>query len=595
MNFLMTQLLRRSQFVMTYGPGSLLEGPQGPRIIPSARIGLFVPGSSLDPLNYEISDQRMSMGLLNNARIYRLPSNAEIGQSQNFYLYRTKPFPSWKLCLNSSSHGGGNYVLYRGMACPNCHNSGRRGTEAIRFLLACPNGHLDEFDWHHFVHRGAACSNKSNLNWRGGGGALSGITVECPTCHATSVNLGTAYGQNWQCNGRYPEREPLNSLPLMAGCTAAGKIIQRQASNLRVPELWILFSIPPRTTRLHNLLQVRPIWDNILGSSPSTMEEFSRIMRNLANARVIGQNTLDEILSHSWNGIESAIRDNLSPVPTTYRGLIMEELRALEDSSLHGSPPVTRPVPDSPVIFHVDPNLVRIFNGFRVTPILTLRTVVVQHGYRREVDTGPDSSAAVVDVGFPDPLDPDKSWYPGAEFLGEGVFISRESQQRGVSGNAVTEWQNAVAEDSTLYPARVFRDISHHDELEPGFVWWHTFSHLLIRSISAEAGYSSASVRERVYYNPESSEGGVLLFATQPGTEGTLGGLIALVPYFGDILETGLQQVQTCSGDPLCQRHVFRAGGYNGAACYSCLLLSETSCEHRNMWLDRNIVLENHP
>ena len=36
-------------------------------------------------------------------------------------------------------------------------------------------------------------------------------------------------------------------------------------------------------------------------------------------------------------------------------------------------------------------------------------------------------------------------------------------------------------------------------ELHPLFVWWHTLSHSLIRAISNEAGYSSASIRERVY------------------------------------------------------------------------------------------------
>ena len=38
-----------------------------------------------------------------------------------------------------------------------------------------------------------------------------------------------------------------------------------------------------------------------------------------------------------------------------------------------------------------------------------------------------------------------------------------------------------------------------------------------------------------------------------------------------------------------------RDHGYIGASCYGCTMNSETSCEHRNMWLDRNILLENIP
>jgi hypothetical protein len=86
-----------------------------------------------------------------------------------------------------------------------------------------------------------------------------------------------------------------------------------------------------------------------------------------------------------------------------------------------------------------------------------------------------------------------------------------------------------------------------------------------------------------------------LLYATQPGSEGTLGGLVALVPYFNETMRTTFEMLETCSGDPLCVENYFTPGHYNGAACYSCLLISETSCEHRNMWLDRNVLMENQP
>jgi hypothetical protein len=89
--------------------------------------------------------------------------------------------------------------------------------------------------------------------------------------------------------------------------------------------------------------------------------------------------------------------------------------------------------------------------------------------------------------------------------------------------------------------------------------------------------------------------GSILLYATQPGSEGTLGGLIALVPFLGSILKRCFQMLRSCSGDPLCDDNKFANGSYNGAACYACLLISETSCEHRNMWLDRHVLGENQP
>jgi hypothetical protein len=69
----LTQQIRLSQFVITYGPGAILEGTYGPRIIPSPNIGLFNnPAINLEDL--EISDQRMSQGVLQGARIFRLPA-----------------------------------------------------------------------------------------------------------------------------------------------------------------------------------------------------------------------------------------------------------------------------------------------------------------------------------------------------------------------------------------------------------------------------------------------------------------------------------------------------------------------------------------
>jgi len=470
--------------------------------------------------------------------------------------------------------------------------------EAIRFIAACPDGHMDDVDWHYLVHRGSSCQQTEWFRWFGGGGAMSNIFIECPRCRRRSVSLGRAYGESWKCSARRPENEPLSSKPVRVGlrCQRSSRIVQRQASNLRIPELRTLFSIPPRYTTLHNLLQVGPIYENILGSAPESKEQLERILRNLVSRARIGQASMDEILRYSWPEIRRAISDVLADFPRTYHELIVEEFRALEESSREGAPPQRGPFPESPVIFHVDPDLVETVRGsssltYRVTPILKLRTIVVQYGYRREVDTG--VRANVVPVSFSDRLNPDQKWYPGAEFLGEGVFITADQPVTPASETS-RKWSEALRRAAD-YPPEVFRDASSREELNPLFVWWHTLAHLLVRSIASQAGYSSASIRERIFLNADATRGGVLLYATQPGSEGTLGGLIALAPHFQDILNSATEQIPTCSADPLCAERAFKSGEYNGAACYACLLLPETSCEHRNLWLDRTILRENPP
>ena len=54
----------------------------------------------------------------------------------------------------------------------------------------------------------------------------------------------------------------------------------------------------------------------------------------------------------------------------------------------------------------------------------------------------------------------------------------------------------------------------------------HTFSHVLIRQLSIQSGYSSASLRERLYIGSSPYESnGVLIFTSSPDSDGTLGGL----------------------------------------------------------------------
>jgi hypothetical protein len=137
------------------------------------------------------------------------------------------------------------------------------------------------------------------------------------------------------------------------------------------------------------------------------------------------------------------------------------------------------------------------------------------------------------------------------------------------------------------------------NQLHPVFVWWHTFAHRIINALSVDSGYSSAAIRERVFIDVNESDGaangGILLYTAQPGGDGTLGGLIALVPEFERVIRGALRNIDACSNDPLCGEEQFGYGKYNGAACYACSLISETSCEHRNMRLDRNLLLQNLP
>jgi len=88
--------------------------------------------------------------------------------------------------------------------------------------------------------------------------------------------------------------------------------------------------------------------------------------------------------------------------------------------------------------------------------------------------------------------------------------------------------------------------------------------------------------------------GGVILYVTGTGTDGTLGGLLSLAneKKMEEIIKRAFQFAGTCSNDPLCREAPWESNSpLSGASCYACTLLSETSCEHRNNWLDRRVFL----
>src|SRR5665811_2024241 len=103
------QHIRRSQYVLSLGPGSIIEGKHGPRIILSIPRGLRGDILSRDRLeDFAISDTRLvkSMTTLltgskiseENMRVFKLPSNAELGLMENKIIYFTRQFPEWRVC-----------------------------------------------------------------------------------------------------------------------------------------------------------------------------------------------------------------------------------------------------------------------------------------------------------------------------------------------------------------------------------------------------------------------------------------------------------------------------------------------------------------
>lgn len=128
-------------------------------------------------------------------------------------------------------------------------------------------------------------------------------------------------------------------------------------------------------------------------------------------------------------------------------------------------------------------------------------------------------------------------------------------------------------------------------EDDPRNVLLHTLSHMLIKEMAMQSGYSSSALHERIY----SSENmcGLLIYTGAADKEGSLGGLVELggmnklLPLLKGALENGL----TCTTDLECFMKNPTSDRLNGAACHSCTMISETACENGKRLLDRALVV----
>lgn len=580
------QQIRRSQFVLTYGPGSIIEGENGSRIIPSLENGLDNYFSEELLEKFEINDTRMSNILQRdedreNARIFALPSNASLNRPESDYIYNTYIFPRWKVCYNKKHK---DPILYSGKSCPVCH---KENASNVRFVAACPEGHLDDVNWHSAVHKGKDC-NSHYYYWKANGSSLADIVIECanPNCNSKTT-MEEIYRTNFPCSGRIPENEERGSYYREPkrnwNCKGRMKVIQRQSTALRIAETFTLLTIPQYDTSIVRIIQrndIKLLLKLAFKVSANKKEFIDNLKTGGLSSNTI--KTLEEFIEvKGYDKFREYVK-NIYEQKTTVNTLMNEEFE-----SLRGKPKFTENFIKNKPFHYNFPGLTNF--ELEVYPIEKLRTVTVQNGYRRlpymkkEGESKLQSSGVYCDENL---------WYPGFEGIGEGIFISSNKNPLKYFDNlAIEEWNKRKVKEENRWKGNV---ISWREGkvMEPQFVWWHTLSHSLIRTLSLISGYSSASLRERVYVDDSLEHGGILIYTSSAGEDGGMGGLVETAQNFEEILTKAVESLLICSNDPLCSEIRISDSSVNGSACHNCLMTSETSCEHGNMWLDRHILMD---
>ncbi|MBZ6114566.1 MULTISPECIES: DUF1998 domain-containing protein [Streptomyces] len=483
--------------------------------------------------------------------------------------------------------------------CPSC--SPARTMAPMRFVQICQAGHLSDVDWWFWAHsrRDAGerrrCEERDRLRFlvseRASG--LEALSVVCTAkgCGASRDLLDILGTHGMRCWGRNPWQRANERVD----CPRPVQIVQRTAGNLYYPIVHSALDIPETDVPAGH-------GDEALAAKVREHDLWVSLCRVAATPRAAVFRTMIQEDTGADDGLLDALiaEETGQPLPSpdasspdAHAGPVRPDLSREEWAAFTApTPPATRDFALRETTLGssgetVDPWAALNRRFGRVVLADRLREVRALSGFSR---VSPDATVVPADTTRR------LKWLPAVEVFGEGVFLTLDRAEL-----ASWEGDTDVLRRVTGMRADLDRSFQRDrlealtgPELAPRFVLLHTLAHLLIRQLSFESGYTTASLRERIYARPEQDQYGILVYTAAGDAEGTLGGLVRQ----GEpsrLAETLLRMTEAaawCSADPLCAEHTGQGfGNLNRAACHACALLPETSCETGNSLLDRALVV----
>lgn len=595
--------VRPSQLLWTYGPGALIDLPSlsvvtlGIDRWEKDRCQPIQEARLLSAVRKILGDQ------VENLRMppFQKSELVDVWSAEANIGVPVRPFPRWMRCVKCgllSSFDAGLFEIKENRFRPErtrfVHKgcTGSKGDQPAkdadavpaRFLLACRNGHLDDFPWHYFVHSGSN-SCRGTLRFFESGASLQteNLWVKCDTCNA-SRSMAHAFGKAGKenlpaCRGRHPHLDHFDH-----ECEEEARAVLLGATNSWFPITLSALAIPQaNVSPLYQI--VIDYWDDFADvENVFELKGTLKALKKRGEAKGIEKHEPEVI----WAAIEAHREGGEQKVVGE------DDIKGPEwDVLTEPNPPTDYP--------HFMSKKVKMPDGFeshisRVLLLERLREVNALLGFTRveapeESDT-PSERPEMAKLSHSKP-----NWVPANQVHGEGLFIQFDEV-------ALSNWEalDGVKKIDQMIKGghtgwRNSRDLDPNKGY-PGirYAMLHTLSHLLIRELALECGYNAASIRERIYANTsgESPQAGILIYTAAADSDGTLGGLVDLgkPENLGRLLIQALNRSKVCSSDPLCSEHDSEKDrSLHGAACHACSLVAETSCERGNRYLDRSLLV----
>lgn len=527
---------------------------------------------------------------------------------------RFKPIGEWvtEYRAKSPKKAEEDPHMIQTMKCPKCFQE----LVVARIITACQEGHIDDFPWVKWVH----CQNfggpkeicsRPELTITTSSSAsegLEGLTLKCLNCGAAASLRGafdpgkfeeldkkTDFRYNFRCAGKHPWKHKTESCK----STEYPKVLQRGSSSVYFPVTESSLVIPPYSSIVTNKIDESAAYAEYKAviasylSTPGITAETIELLHN-SQTQVYAQRIAQETAISFDKVVGVLKRKNAAPDDGEYSTASVK-YRAEEYEAITGETVIEAEDYGEFYREGVDISAYNLPFLKSISLIHKVREVQALVGFTRlkPVDStdAPGSQAVIVPV-----KEPDTKWYPAYDVRGEGIFIEFDS-------SSINNWRSEnqfLAERVALLNdnyKKSFIGENHPREITGKFLLLHTISHLLIKQLSFECGYGIASLKERIYCS-EAADGkemaGILIYTACGDSEGTLGGLVrqGRSDTFPSIFNKAIENARTCSNDPVCSLSQGQGrDSLNLAACYSCTLIPETSCEEFNCFLDRGVVV----
>ena len=595
--------MRRSQ-VLTYGPGAIIDfraGKQRGGPVSVVAPGLEFWDECARPPFPQTRQKTSEPRLQKNLKVwgFRLPPvdiNTKNWQNQKEEKKIKLPgfrFPRWLQCplcyTIQDAKEWDDEIGDSSKWCGKCSFEENRRIYVVpaRFVIACAKGHLEEFPWQYwlkaFPENRKRCQGDKycslKLQSRGGTG-LSNLHLTCSKCGAerTMGNVSSKDAlKGYPCRGYMPWLKENRG----EECDEVMRVLLRGASNLYFPVEISALSIPPWSDVFQEILDAD--WHRIADEDDEgQLKALAKILWKDVkdNFDMSIEDIYNEIMKRKKH-LDDPKRQDLK-----YDELCNFTGKPLFEYTHHEFPDsdfktAEQNVPDTLSRF--------ISSSIRVD---RLRAVRALKGFTRiNFEEEPLKLGKITG-------DPNIRWLPAIEVKGEGIFFSLDNSRLDKWCRQKDVTQRVKQIDDAYKAERkavASKSVEQQIQITPKYLLLHTLSHIIMRQISLECGYDTASIRERIYCNEgEKSNNGILLYTASSDAEGTLGGLARMSEEdkFLPLIESAIENARWCSSDPLCIKGIVsESEQYNLSACHNCTLVPETSCEEFNRFLDRALLL----